>query len=58
MKKQYIIPTLDVIKIQPYVLQAGVGSLEMTGNPATTNSDGDYDDSRSFSLGLWGDNEE
>ena len=35
MKKQYIIPTLDVIKIQPYVLQSG------SPNPINQNAEED-----------------
>ena len=57
MKKQYIIPTLDVIKIQPYVLQSGSPNGQGAIDPNEEEDAGGVA-SRTFSLGLWGDDDD
>ena len=57
MKKQYIIPTLDVVKIQPYLLQVTSPNGQGAIDPSEEEDAGGVA-SRTFSLGLWGDDDD
>ena len=47
MKKTYSNPTMEVVKLQMHQ-QMLAGSLPITGEDATTNGSGDYNDARDF----------
>ena len=56
MKKKYINPTMEVIKLQTKQ-QMLSGSPALTTNEATQDGDGNYQDSRQ-GRGFWDDEEE
>ena len=48
MKKTYINPTITTIKVVMHQMIAQSPNTPITGNDATQNGDGDYDDAKRY----------
>lgn len=58
MKKLYMTPQTEEVKVNIEQVMQAASSFDMTGNPADVNGDGDYNTLSRRTNNLWADDED